>query len=478
MAPTHIARTSVDEARKAPRDTNDLALESPFVWGIDASLAASYEEEQELEVGFDEQPVVAIVQAAVMVYINATQRKLDRAQERARLADQCLVKLDRQQVARQGISPTVLEHIVEATRCHLSRIIQLHRSTPAIDKWECDDAAARPREQELVARATLAGCKSVAWSMFHEEELDRATALAREAVRASPACPLWHFVLGKNLRRLRRRDGPSFEPGREERVHLAMAYDLSGEPFYGVFAALMHRESREFERAAQLYLGAFARGSKSVGINLRLALGFVRIPGYLHLAQACLERVRELAPGNSMYLHYRGIYCERLGLYKLASTYFYEAAKCGNGKAEMQYVDMMAKLLPQFDCVGYFKGMVRKYENDVYLQQLLLLNVAVQYFFKGKDVKNALVYFSKAIRINPRGGHLQKFYDGMITRRSYNIFKLVREEVLPEFDRIYLQVPEDLKDIHGYLNNLTSIKKWDKNELTKHSRNMKLQNVC
>lgn len=281
--------------------------------------------------------------------------------------------------------------------------------------------------------STLKGCKSIAYSMFHEKELDKAIEYAQDTIKMNPNCAIWHFILAKNLRRCRRYRDFNFKPIDEETNHFIKAYELSNgrNPYFSIFTAQMFREKGDKTKALEIYVKLYKSQPKELNLILRLALAFIRLKEF-YLANECLKKASEINPKNSMYLHYKGILHESQKEFKVrrklytfflnlfidkkyfffqkASEFFYEAAKLGNLTAELQYAHVMIKASSRFDCIKYFKAVIEKYQDRIELVQQLTTHIAMQYFYKKNNVKFALVYFAKAIQIDPTSNQLKVYF--------------------------------------------------------------------
>lgn len=165
-------------------------------------------------------------------------------------------------------------------------------------KWAKDDKK---------FKSTLIGCKSLAWSIYHQHGARKAEKFIREAIKINSNCHLWHFILGKNLRRIRRDSNFGSKPKEEEIASFKKGYELSSNPVYGIFIAQMHRENNDHYNAAQMYEKIVKSNPQSTNILLRSALGLIRLRKF-DLAKTCLDKVGKENSSGSMFSHYMGIY--------------------------------------------------------------------------------------------------------------------------------------------------------------------------
>lgn len=171
-------------------------------------------------------------------------------------------------------------------------------------------------------RSTLNGCKSIAWSKYKEAGefgIKNVIEFSQLSIKDNGNCDVWHFVLGKNLRRLRRMENFLTKPTKKEELAFQKAYQLSKEPTFGIYLAQMHKEKRDRNRALKIYKEIYNSKPESASINLRLALGFIRL-GCLPLAKKCLDFAESRVPDDSMFLHYKGIYLENTKNFKVRNS--------------------------------------------------------------------------------------------------------------------------------------------------------------
>lgn len=181
---------------------------------------------------------------------------------------------------------------------------------------EADEVANKlkniPVPKTPVNLSTLNGCKSVAWSVFHESGMENAISFARAALQDNPNCPMWHFILGKNLRRFRRsQQAISSYPSTEEMTAFATAYNLAKNPLFGIYLAQAYQENRDILVSDKYLMDVFEMKSKNCKIQLRLALSFLRKRKF-DQAKACLDYAEKHIPDSSMFLHYKGMYYMKL----------------------------------------------------------------------------------------------------------------------------------------------------------------------
>lgn len=195
-----------------------------------------------------------------------------------------------------------VRHVVQATQCHAFWHLNEKRRTQDIFK-----KLEVLQSSDKIERSTISACRGICWSMYHLLGSEEAVACIRQALADNPDCDLWYFILGKNLRRIRRDSSVGSIPSDEEADAFLKAYQKSKNVLFGTFVAQMYREQRRNRLAFQMYQEILRTKPKSNSILLRLALGFMQLLK-LPLAKLCLDQVALTNPKDGMYLHYTGRY--------------------------------------------------------------------------------------------------------------------------------------------------------------------------
>ena len=177
-----------------------------------------------------------------------------------------------------------------------------------------------------IERSTIHACRSIGWSKYHRLGSEEAVKFIRLALKENPNCGLWQFILGKNLRRMRRDLSIGAVPSDEERRAFLKAYEKSKNTVFQLFVAQMYREAKYNQQAANMYLQILDSRPTSRTINLRLALGFIRL-FKLDLAKKCLDRLAEECQDDSMYLHYTGMYYMKKKQFTVYTYFLYHILK-------------------------------------------------------------------------------------------------------------------------------------------------------
>lgn len=221
----------------------------------------------------------------------------------------------------KDVSLQVLENVYKGTKCFLLFEENEFDEIDKILKTLNEDINYNENAKD---RSTLNGCKSIAWSKYKDAGIDSLkTALnfADEAIKDNLNCDVWHFMAGKNLRRIRRLGNFLSKPTRLEQSKFQRAYELSKEPTFGIYLAQLYKELNYRDQALKTYKEIYYSHPESSSINLRLALGFIRL-GQLPLAKNCLDFAEKRVPDDSMFLHYKGIYLETSKNFKVKHFLF------------------------------------------------------------------------------------------------------------------------------------------------------------
>lgn len=154
--------------------------------------------------------------------------------------------------------------------------------------------------------STIDGCKSIAWSIFHDAKCYNAIHNARSAISRNSTCPLWHYLLAKNLRRKRKNDF-QLDPVPEEIFSVTKCCELSSNFFYKLLRAQIFHEEKNYAQSMKIYVEIYQTKPESVSAQLQLAWVFIRNKEFMH-AKLCLDYIEKHIPENRMFLYYKGKY--------------------------------------------------------------------------------------------------------------------------------------------------------------------------
>lgn len=202
---------------------------------------------------------------------------------------------------------TVLDRLFLATKCHV--LLKLKRFVEA-DKLFVQIYRHGDMEMDEIGSAMLYGCKCLAW-YFYEVPKVVGIESARKAIECEPTNGKWHFLLGKNLRDDRRKyKSISFPASQEEIDAFTKAVKLSKNPLFCISLAHLYRDSRETQKANDLYKDIYDLQPTNCAVRFQLALGFIRMKK-CQLAKHCLDYVAGISPDSSKLAHYMGMYEEK-----------------------------------------------------------------------------------------------------------------------------------------------------------------------
>lgn len=151
--------------------------------------------------------------------------------------------------------------------------------------------------------------KALVFSCFtHDDTATCETAIkfAEIVIERDSTAAIGHYILGKNLRRIRRLVSVFKNPEESELFHLKKAYELDKNPKFGLFCALCLKENRN-PNAIKIFERIYRKNLKGKTSNLRLALAFIQ-GNKLVKAKKCFDYVESIEPEKSTFLHYKELY--------------------------------------------------------------------------------------------------------------------------------------------------------------------------
>lgn len=301
---------------------------------------------------------------------------------------------------KNSVSVKVLHHIIQATKYYVykkngNELAMKKVFLNIVDSVEFKDT---------VDLSTIDGCKAIAWSTFHEVECVKAISYARSAIEQNSKCPLWYYILTKNLRRQRRLNFPSPLLA-EEKKSISKCCELSTNNFYKLLYAQILHDDGQYGASVKVYLEIHQSNPISVNIQLQLALAFLRNQSY-RKAKLCLDYVQNHQPDNKVFVHYKGIYIKRVeknyevnyfdclknGIkqhhrfkfnfnctvdYKYFQNNFQEALRYFkktfetqlNYPASIAYAQCLMKLNKVSQCIQHLHEMLQIYKDDIKTKQ-------------------------------------------------------------------------------------------------------------
>lgn len=222
-----------------------------------------------------------------------------------------------------------IEHVFYATKSHV--LYEIEETDELQEILENIIDIKDFNDEEL---GGLHGCQCVVWSCLRDFGMNEATDIAKKAIEKHQDYALWHYILAKNLRRQRRSTDLSSKITDLERRHFEIAYAISKNSTYGVCYLQMriedfftfqkdtnYRTRKNINEKEVLKLAKEIVKTKPTNckVLLKLALMFLRAncSDEALSAKECLDAVEKIAPNNSSYLHYLGIFYEQRGNYKV-----------------------------------------------------------------------------------------------------------------------------------------------------------------
>ncbi|XP_015591883.1 uncharacterized protein LOC107266175 isoform X2 [Cephus cinctus] len=246
--------------------------------------------------------LMKLMYSVMVAFENAEKGGLKEAMQKIKESEEIFIKL---QSMPNGISIKAVDHIIKSTKCFILK--EMKRFSDVTNILKSIDSC----DKEKLEIGTLYGCQSIAWSFYFAAECDKAIQNASRAIDLNSDNGLWHFILGKSLRRQRKFFNFGTKLTLREQTSFKNAFDLlPTNPYVGIYCAQMYRESYDLKNAKRAYTKVLAMKPDSCDIYLKLALGFIRTKS-CEKASECLKYVASRTPKDKTYLHYIGIYLEK-----------------------------------------------------------------------------------------------------------------------------------------------------------------------
>lgn len=383
----------------------------------------------------------------------------EKAREIIAKAEDILMQLQQEQELSRTIR--AVEHVFYATKCFLlydaEEINELEEILENIDTGDFSN-------EEL---GTLYGCQSIVWSCLNDFGMNKAVETSKKAVEKNQDCAMWHFILGKNLRRQRRSIHVSSDVSDAEKEHFEIAYAISKNQVFGIYYLQMRMESfykftkgRDYMLRKTVNEGQVIKIAKEIlrtkptnlKVLLKLTLMFLRarVSDERLTAKECLDAIEQIAPNDSTYFHYTAMFYKECGDYKEAVKYFKKAAECNNFVAELSYIQYGWET-GEIEPLPHLLRMLKKYQHLIVERQIaLLLAIAISYNSL-QDITNAAEYFLKALTIDPLNKKFKIYYK-FLDFNTPNILHFLNYQFCP------LLESKNSQEISQKIKNLINVK--------------------
>ncbi|XP_046735082.1 uncharacterized protein LOC124404758, partial [Diprion similis] len=414
-------------------DTNSqsrMELSCPFTWDMEDivknRIKLMDEKENRLEAVTDVQedfPEFLVIYHLLLAYENTLSDELSAAAQCIVDAEKCLTDIKEKKTLVNV--ENVLQHILIGTKYNVLK--KLGQLTEASDLLKGVCHMDGMNNTEL---AMLNGCTCLAWSLYHATDNLKAITYAQKAIEYESDNGKWYFLLGKNYRRLRRRDNSLADrPSQQEVEAFKTAYRYSKRVLFGVSLAQMYRESGNYSEADKIYEQVYALKPNCCKVQLQLALGFIRTKK-CQLAKNCLDFVTGKMPHSLIYAHYMGIYEEKCNRnFEAALPYYSAAIQGANFAAECHYMKCKKIVEGVWDPLPYMLELLNKYakDSDQTKHQINII-IGSYYLFEMQDVVNACQYIANAIKIKPNAKILREHFD-LFRGYRVNIYQALAKEI-------------------------------------------------
>ncbi|XP_046467556.1 uncharacterized protein [Neodiprion pinetum] len=414
-------------------DTNRqfrMELSCPFTWDMEDTIKSRIKLldtiEYRLETVTDIQddfPEFVVIYHLLLVYENTLNDELSAATQCIMDAEKCLTDIKEKKTLVNV--ENVLQHILIGTKYHVLKKLEQLKEANDLLKRICPIDG-----MNNVELAMLNGCKCLAWSLYNATDKLKAITYAQKAIEYETDNGKWYFLLGKNYRRLRRRDNSlANRPNQQEAKAFETAYKFSKRVLFGVSLAQMYRESGNYDEANKIYEQIYALKPNCTKVQLQLALGFIRMKK-CRLAKNCLDFVAEKMPNSPAYAHYMGIYEEKCNRnFETALPYYTAAIQGTNFAAECQYMKCKKIVEGDWDPLPYMLELLNKYAQDSdHVKQQINITIGSYYLFEMQDILNACQYITNAIKIKPNAKALREHFD-LFRGYRVNIYHVLAKEI-------------------------------------------------
>ncbi|XP_015603920.1 uncharacterized protein LOC107271888 [Cephus cinctus] len=347
----------------------------------------------------------------------------------------------------KDLSMEAVEHIIKASKCFILEKMDKSDDVKNILKTI-------PSCKKSPELGTLHGCQSAIWHFYKFAGNEKAIDCVLKAIQGNPNNAIWHLLHAKCLRRVRRHACYRSTPSPQEQSEFKTAFNISLDPFIGIYNAQMYREMWDTQKAKDMYNTIFNMKPNSCSIYLKLALGFIRCKD-ANKAGKCLDYVEARMPKNSRYLHYKGIYLDKcLNDKKGALDHFEKAGALLNFVSDLSYLQLQLEIAPgTYDPMPHLQIMMQRYEKfGGYRVQDILLNMGTYYMHCKHDAKNACKYYLQAIEVNPRSKGLRNVYSH-ISNSKNNIFERLNTHIIPKLkmqENLDRETSEMVKKVEKY----------------------------
>ncbi|XP_014233528.1 uncharacterized protein LOC106656885 [Trichogramma pretiosum] len=422
-----------------------LKIESPFTWKLDQKQVRDFNEEDIVLADYEESSITRFVEMNTFAYIRCAQGKIDGAEKLIKEINDLWKNISESISKDKDLSVDVLMHIKDTTAYCIFLSAGKKDQAKALE-IKIKDANDFTSDIE---KGTMFGSQALALALFNEHILNSAVKLAKLAVSCTPNCAVWHYVIAKCLRK-KRRQNSVWNVSREEQNEFLMCYKLSPSDHYGMSAARMYKESRNWKKCSEIYNEIYRRGPTNIKVRLILALCFMNSKDFVK-AKNCLDYIERLLPAekrSKTYYHYLGKYYEKTGnKLKVKENYLKAIGETGNFPADMDYFNFIKNSSKNNeDAIKHLQNMLERYENRKGYTVNILLNLAFIYLFENNDKKLAAEYFLKAVKTNPLDPQLKDFRGPFQFKIKYNIFQLIRQNILTEYNKSYGTTLKELKN--------------------------------
>ncbi|KAL7303933.1 hypothetical protein TKK_0004051 [Trichogramma kaykai] len=415
-------------------------IECPFTWISDQKYQKNVKdfcEKEFLLTDCEESPITYFIQMNTLAYIRCKQNKFDAAEELINEIDDVWIKICERVSEQNNYSVDVLIHIKNATALCIYKMNGEKNQAKALE-IKIKDAK---HFNSNIEKGTIFGSKAIALCVFVDKSNDTALQSAKLAIKNSPNCALWHYITAYCLRTERRQKNSCSIVSEQEKQEFLKCYELSPSDHYKICIARMYKECKSKDlkkKSKEMYNNMYEdmlKNPKNSKFTSILALHFIGQRDRIK-AKTCLDNVENSDKTYKAYHHYLGKYYETFHNYlKAKENYLAATGEMGNFHADSDYLYLIRKISKSKDdddeVIKHLEKMLERYEDDKSRRLFILLNLAIMYLFKNKNLMLAAENFLKALEIEViEIKHFENFRMSFKDKEKYNIFDLISKNIL------------------------------------------------
>ncbi|XP_014211771.1 uncharacterized protein LOC106641769 [Copidosoma floridanum] len=404
-------------------------FESPFEWSIREELIQDLLEALLHKTSHDENniPFVNLSRYVLLTYGYTVKPDYDKVRKYIEITNE-IWNSNKKKLQQEGVSVDAVNSIIQATEYRSLTIMKN-------ELGNVEDEIVVPQDFQTLesdARATLNGLKSVVFCVL--ESYDTAINYAKKAVSENPNCPLWHFILGTNLQKVRRKHSLRSLPSHEELDSFLVAYNMSNNNSdYGFYLLRTHSDNNNKELAHSIAKEMQQKYPENNLLQLKLARHFI-IYNLLNDAKISLDMMEKSGDDSNFFMYTMGLYYSKIKECEMALIYFKKGTE-DHFRCSLRYALCMKYVDKDFSLLYHLFLMLKKFEQKAY-QQEILIYIGIEYYHRCQYEK-AMKFCVRAIKINPNLALLKDFVHRTYNYvNKFNVYNFIDEALLTRLKKV------------------------------------------